>query len=132
MKFVIIAGLLLASAAAQGADNCSIGLADKFAKGVIAVEVKENNYRAGRLIFTRSASKEMTVDYLNEQIRLIGERGAAKYIAYKQEVEANPDLHIYRLQYKWKADNGLDLGFYYLAHLSNYSSGCTLKKLVND
>lgn len=132
VKTTVAAILFLASASANAADHCSLGLAKKFADGIIAVEVKENNYRPGRLIFQRSASHEYTVQYLNEQIRLMGERSAGRYIAYRQELEANPSLHIYNLQYKWKADDGLDLGFYYVVYTSNYDRGCTIKKLLND
>jgi len=126
--------LFLTSFANAKTEHCSLSLAKKFTDGVTAVEIKENKYGKGKRVFKRGESREYTVAYLDEQIRLLGETTAAakRYIDMKKELEADEDLHIYYLQYTWEADNNLDLGFYYSVRLSNYSSGCTLKNLKTD
>jgi hypothetical protein len=111
---------------------CSLGLAKKFADGVIAVEVSENNYPPGKLVFSRTNSREYTKAYLQEQIDLLGKSEAAKYIKLKSELEANSALRIYRLQYSWQTSNNQDLGFYYVTRLKNYDGDCTLESLISD
>lgn len=115
-------------------EHCSLNFAKKFTDAVTAIEIKENKYGKGKRVFKRGESHEFTVEYLNEQIRLLGKDNYAskKYIDMREELEADKDLHIYYLQYTWDADNHLDLGFYYSVRLSNYDSGCTLKNLKTD
>lgn len=123
-----------AHAAIEGTDKCKLGLAKKFADGIIAVDVKENKYRPGRLIFERRNSHEYTPEWLKEQIGFCGEGSACakKYSAILQEIEANSNLHVYSLQYQWKADDNINLGFYYTVRTKNYGRGCALESLTQD
>lgn len=132
MKLII--GLLISFASgAQAADHCSMGLAKKFARAIIDIELQLDGATAeGQLIFSKNASREYTTEYLAEQAELSGEPYAKQYLAMKKELEDQPGLHIYRLQYKWKAANGLDYGFYYMARLKNYDRGCAFVSLVED
>lgn len=135
MKYFMILFQLLAlgvgAFAANGDDKCSLGLAKKFTDAIIAVEVEENSYRPGKLVFKRSESQEYTLDYLNEQIDLVGDTGG-KYASYRDELVKHPNRHIYRMKYKWDADDNLDLGFYYIVKLNAYDGGCALDSIVGD
>lgn len=136
MKLLIISAhiaiLNMGGFLAHADETCSLGQAKKFTDAIIAVEVEENNYRPGKLVFKRSESKEYTLDYLNEQIDLLGEDSAQKFIEYKNELVQNPELQIFRLKYKWDADDNNDLGFYYIVKVRAYDRGCALKGILSD
>jgi hypothetical protein len=132
VKQIVLATFTLFTLNSNAADPCSIGLAKKFADGIIAVELEENPYSSGRLIFNRSESYEYTLAYLEKQIDLIGESSENKYTKLKQEIASHPRIHIYRLKYTWDADNKLDLGFYYYVRLNNYERGCALESIIAD
>lgn len=130
-KMILAVGFLTAfSSAAFAADHCSMGLAKKFADGVIAVEMKDTKMD-GQVIFQRSNSHEYTMEWLNEQLRMNADP-SGQYLKIKNEITDRPDLHVYYLQYQLKRDNGNHLAFYYKIYLKNYDYGCTLQNLSAD
>lgn len=131
MKAIIFL-ITIFSISSYAGDNCSINTAKKFAAAVIAVETAVNKYEDGKLVFSKSNSNEYTKEYLTEQAKLSGSTYAEKYLKLKAELEQNPDLRIYRLQFKWQRPNNVNTGFYYIVRLKNYSNGCTLNGLTAD